>query len=126
MKKPFRLYRNLHKGNFSIQEYVKEKSGYRVSDRVSECILTNVQFIVYQSGRDKVLRERSKNVHAFVTAEEYNVAFKLSNDCKLREIYYNPYKYNSFVYKDNEEKLEGVKLEKVLMKNNKIYQIYEP
>ena len=126
MKKPFRLYRNLHKGNFSIQEYVKGKSGYRVSDRVSECILTNVQFIVYHSGRDKVLRERSKNVHAFVTAEEYNVAFKLSNDCKLREIYYNPYKYNSFVYKDNEEKLEGVKLEKVLMKNNKIYQIYEP
>ena len=45
------------------------------------------------------------------------------NTEELREIYYNPYKYNSFVYKDTEESLEGKSIDKVLLINNKVYKI---
>jgi hypothetical protein len=124
MKKPHRIYRNLHKNLFSIQDYIEEKKGYRVTDRVSMAVLNDVEFVVYQSGREKVLRERKKNVHAFVLADSYDVRVVGRLDTNsMREIYYNPYEYNSFVYKDTGESLNGKKLKKVLIINNKVYEL---
>jgi hypothetical protein len=124
MKKCFKIYRNLHKGNFSVQGYVIDKKGYRLVDRVSAAVLTNVTFKVSESGRKKVLRERRKNVHAFVVAEDYDVKILQKFDLsKLRELYYNPYKHESFVYKDTGESLSGKVLNKVLIINNKVYQL---
>jgi len=124
MKKCFKIYRNLHKGNFSVQGYVIDKKGYRLVDRVSAAVLTNVTFKVSESGRKKVLRERRKNVHAFVVAEDYDVKILQKFDLsKLRELYYNPYKHESFVYKDTGESLSGEVLNKVLIINNKVYQL---
>lgn len=123
MIKRFKIYRNLHKGNFSIQGYVKSKKGYRIVDRVSSAILEIVTFRVYESGRQRVLRERRKNVHAFVTPVSYDVKVMKNYDVsKLREIYYNPYKHETFVYKDTGEPVYGV-LSKVLLKNNKVYEL---
>lgn len=129
----FKIYRNLHKQTFSIQGYVQEKKGYRVIDRANTMLLTDVTFKVMETGRQKVLQEKRKNVHAFITPVKYEVlkqkmhleAFvKLLGGKKLvREIYYNPYKFDSFVYKDTEEKLNGKSLPLVLMMNNKVYEI---
>jgi ribosome maturation protein Sdo1 len=125
MIKRFRIYRNLHKGNFSIQGYVKHKKGYRVVDRVCSAILKNVTFRVYESGRQKVLEEQRKNVHAYVTPISYDVKVIKNYDVsKLREIYYNPYKHETFVYKDTGEMVCGV-IDKVLLKNNKVYELKE-
>lgn len=122
--KSYRIYRNLHKGNFSVQGYVKDKKGYRIVDRVSAAILTNVTFKVSESGRKKVIREQRKNVHAFVVAEDYDVKIlQIFDLSKLRELYYNPYKHDSFVYKDSGESLSGKVLNKVLIINNKVYQL---
>ena len=102
---------------------MQEKKGYRVVDRVSCAILKNVTFRVYQSGREKVLREQRKNVHAYVTPLSYDVKVMANHDTsKLREIYYNPYKHNSFIYKDTGEAIVG-EIEQVLIKNNKVYEL---
>jgi len=54
------VYRNLHNGLFSVWHQG------RVLAHVPEIHLKDVQFRVRESGRQKVLREKRKNVHAFV------------------------------------------------------------
>jgi len=119
--KSLRVYRNLHKGNFSIQSYVQEKSGYRVTDRVSSAIFEDCTFRVYESGRKKVLRDRSKNVHAYVEPKSYRHIKGDVDTTNLREIYYNPYEHESFVYRDTMKKV--VSISRILTYNNKLYDV---
>ena len=117
--KPFRVYRNLHKGNFSIQSYQQEKRGYRVTDRASIAVFENCSFKIYETGRQKVIREKKKGVHAYVEPKSYKHLDERMDVSKFREIYYNPYKHDSFVYKDTLEKVE--KVARVLAQDNKLY-----
>jgi hypothetical protein len=117
----FRIYRNLHKGNFSIQSYIKEKKGYRVTDRVSTAVFEKCSFTVSEPSRQKVIREGRKNVHAYINSESYRVVNSCIDVSKFREIYYNPYIYDSFIYKDDESKV--FKVENILTHNNKIYDV---
>ena len=117
--KSFRVYRNLHKGNFSIQSYIEEKKGYRVTDRASTVMLENCNFKVYETGRQKVIREKRKGVHAYVEPLSYIHLDERMEISKFREIYYNPYKHDSFVCKDTLEKVE--KVARVLAQDNKLY-----
>jgi hypothetical protein len=119
--KPFRVYRNLHRGNFSVQTYLQEKKGYRVTDRVSTAILEDCSFRVYETGRQKVIKEKRKNVHAYVEPKSYRVINGDIDVSKFREIYYNPYDFDSFVYKDNLKKAEKVK--SILTYDNKLYDV---
>ena len=110
------VYRNLHKNCWSVRD---NKTG-RVLTHVDEIHLKNADLIVRPAGREKVLREKRKNVHAFAKGEvaasiQYQVeGWKLTKDNYLvkkekvsaydaTQIVYNPYKYNSFVYADSEE-----------------------
>ena len=125
--KRFKIYRNLHRQSFSIQGYLKDKKGYRVVDRADCAILKNVLFKVMQTGRERVVKEKRKNVHAFVMPTYYQHLSKRASSKQsiegLREIYYNPYKYNSFVYKDTGESLDGKFIDTVLLIDNKVYEI---
>jgi hypothetical protein len=71
-----------------------------------QLVAASVTFKVSQKGRDRVLRERKKNVHAFVVADEIfpkSEPFDLTGcDLPMEQVKYNPYKYDSFV--DTEEK----------------------
>jgi len=62
-------------------------------------MLEDVSLVVSQAGRQRVLRTKQKNVHAFIRG-------KVKNDWTIdRELYYiryNPYRWNSFVL-DNEQ-----------------------
>ncbi len=119
--KRFRIYRNLHRNNFSIQSYLQERKGYRVTDRVSSAILNNCKFRIYESGRQKVINERRKNVHAYIEPESYKAINEEVDVSNFREIYYNPYKFDSFVYKDNLLKVDSV--ETILAYNNRLYDV---
>ncbi len=66
----------------------------RVIQHVDFCILRNVQFVVRQGGRNKVLQTRRKGVHAFVKGE---VVEDWADLPKMAFITYNPYLYSSFV-----------------------------
>lgn len=118
-KKTFKVYRNLHKGNFSIQSYKPEKKGYRVTDRCSTMLLVDCKLSVSQYGRNKVLEEKRKNVHAFVKPNSFMELSEQLNVENMREIYYNPYKFDSFVYKDTGVKVENVK--HIIAQDNKLY-----
>ena len=89
----FFIYRNLHHGQaFSIRERG------RVIERPTDFVAYNVRFKVGEAGRQRVLRERQKNVHAFVVAERYSIAAVIIDD--LMPVTYNPYEHDSFMCGD--------------------------
>jgi len=106
------VYFNLHKRMFSVRALEGENKG-RVVDHLPECAVRDAKFVVSEAGRQRVLREKCKNVHAYVRGElvedsqsdDYiKTVAKLANDAgTLRTVKYNPYMYNSFVEVDTEE-----------------------
>ena len=95
-----KVYWNLHKKVYSIQH------NGRVIEHTRQIVLDNVVFRVQKAGREKVLRERRKNVHAYVCGE----IGELGGKCGER-ISYNPYEGDKFVM--DQEPIE--KAEKVLL-----------
>ena len=82
------VYWNLHKLTFSIMQ------NQRVVAH-SNCVpLFDAQFKVSEKGRQRVLREKKKNVHAYVVGTWVS-EFVPRLPIKLAT--YNPYKYSSFV-----------------------------
>ena len=117
--KKIMLYYNLHKKTFSIiykglvvihADYVK---------------LKDVEFRVRQGGREKVVREKSKNVHSFVigTLIDYCTypCENLPSEPNSNIVTYNPYKYNSYVIKDTEEPIYGAGEVELINLRNKIF-----
>tara|TARA_Y100000004_G_scaffold183105_1_gene230551 strand:+ start:1320 stop:1637 length:318 start_codon:yes stop_codon:yes gene_type:complete len=80
-----------------------------VIDRTNDVFLTNPSFVVRQGGRKRVIEEGKKNVHAFAvgyrpskfTAEEWDVYY--TSGKTWRDVTYNPYKNDTFVWKDSGE-----------------------
>ena len=106
------VYFNLHKKLFSVRDY---KTG-RVIDHTNHVAIANPQFVVRQGGRKRVLRERKKNVHAFVRGyilpEDDEVCARnyFHTVWHGKEVTYNPYKYESFVVKDSEQPIDKAKM----------------
>jgi len=67
-RKGYRIYRNLHRRSYSIQAYVRGR-GWRVVAHSTDFVGGGLRFVVSEAGRQRVLRDRRKNVHAFVYAE---------------------------------------------------------
>jgi len=59
---PVDIYRNLHKNTWSI----RSRTTGRVIARADSVVVQNVKFVVQPAGRQRVLDEERKNVHAFV------------------------------------------------------------
>lgn len=91
------VYFNLHKKTFSVRS---AKSG-KVLLHTDEVHIENPEFVVRQSGRNRVLSEGRKNVHAFVRGDA--TFFRYTNRPMLDTLTYNPYRYASFVDKQTEE-----------------------
>lgn len=79
------VYWNLHKKKFSVRHKGK------VIDHVDRLFLCDVEFRVSQKGRQRVLREKVKNVHAYVCGTICDAV----EGCETRA-YYNPYKTKYF------------------------------
>lgn len=80
-----RVYRNLHTGLWSVKQGV-------VRFHTSEIVLTNAKFVVNETGRERVLREKKKNVHAYVIGYIYPPVPFIGE-----EVYYNPYTCSNFM-----------------------------
>ena len=111
------VYRNLRRNCLSLMQQ------QLVVGHAQAVILTDVEFRVRPSGRQKVLEQKQKNVHAFAVgklsvvsnqllAEELffaslrNGASPLTTEhCKLITVSYNPYRFGYFF---NVETLEPV------------------
>jgi hypothetical protein len=99
-----RVYKNLNKSRAmdSVVYSVKDKRSGLVIDYVERITLIDAKFIVSEAGRQRVLRERRKNVHAYIEG--------IPSDLGIGEetaiITYNPYKFTTFV---DAETLEPVR-----------------
>lgn len=58
-----RVYRNLNNGRMSLQ--AKIDKSWKVVGHVTDCVIADVKFKVQDSGRQRVIREKRKNVHAW-------------------------------------------------------------
>jgi hypothetical protein len=109
------VYYNLHKKCFSVRALNGPNKG-RVVAHLLEVSLRNCYFKVSQAGRNRVLKEKRKNVHAgvvgFMNEIEENNSFKV-------EVAYNPYKYSSFVIKSTEEPISTA--ESCFLSYRKVY-----
>ena len=96
----FEVYFNLHKHTFSVRS---SRSGRVIIH--TDCVhIKNPKFVVRQSGRNRVLREGKKNVHAFVRGEIRPFTdFDYENCPTLDVVTYNPYKYVGFVKMPDEK-----------------------
>jgi len=82
-----RVYFNLHKKCLSVQ--TKTEKGWRVAAHVNFLCLKQVAFKVSEAGRQMVLKQKKKNVHAFI---EGNVcAWGSIEELPSTEVTYNPY-----------------------------------
>lgn len=93
------VYRNLHKNTWSIRD-VSTGLVLGYSDTLT---LNNVTFTVSEKGRQRVLKEKVKNVHAGVVGDYVSSDIISLKGCL--EITYNPYLYDSFVNKATGDKV---------------------
>ena len=105
--KPVMIYKNLHNGLFSV------KQGGLVVAHIESVLLSSVSFKVNESGRIRVIREKKKNVHAYIVGYVLNVNSTPISLLK-RSITYNPYKNGYFYFKDDNSKA-------ILNSNNLVY-----
>tara|TARA_B100000676_G_scaffold170444_1_gene167589 strand:- start:524 stop:943 length:420 start_codon:yes stop_codon:yes gene_type:complete len=94
------VYKNLHKDCWSI----KQDGLVKAHSDGKPIHLYSVMMKVNTKGREKVLREKRKNVHAGISGyiAHPDPSFACWDDIsedELIEITYNPYKYSSFVDK---------------------------
>ena len=89
-----KLYFNLHKKCLSVKD---KRSGLIVA-HLENVLIVNAKFKVSKKGRQRVIREKRKNVHAFIEGE-----IRLNTDLCMESIkdmgvaYYNPYVTETFI-----------------------------
>ncbi len=97
------IYRNLHKKCFSVRQRGRVV-GHLMDDPTEHVLLKDVKFAVQPAGRRKVLREKRKNVHAFVRGDMVSLPSytHLGLNQFTNEVTYNPYHYSTFYFKESE------------------------
>ena len=92
ISKPIRVYRNLHKKVYSI------KQGNLVVAHSFRLCLRDFKTIVSKKGREKVLIDKRKNVHAFLEGyyETSGMGTTAARNDLQSIIQYNPYKHDYF------------------------------
>jgi len=115
------VYYNLHKHTFSVQ-----KNGIVVF-HADYLKLKDVEFRVRVGGKEKVRKEKSKNVHAFVIGVledfcEYPCE-ETPKEPVGEIITYNPYLYDSFVFRKTKEPVYNANEVVMINSKNKIFVI---
>lgn len=111
------IYRNLHNKMFSIR-CSKTKL---VLAHGTNFIVKNVKPVVNQNARKKVNREKMRIVHAYLEGEFHGEASEETfSEIIIDEIYYNPYKTESFMLRKTGDALESGN---IVAHGSRIYKI---
>ena len=117
------VYYNLHKHTFSV---TYDNKVIMHADYVK---LGDVEFRVRKGGKERVRLEMSKNVHAFVIGKLLDYCEYPCNSLPTpysdKVVTYNPYKYDSFVYKETEEPIYNAKEVDMINHKNKLFVVEE-
>jgi len=100
MSTKYYIYRNLHKkcASVRLKGLVVEHPDYLMA--------YDVEFKVSQKGRERVLREKQKNVHAYMVCPLYLTDDRYPALDATVEIRYNPYENDSFIRMDTKEPVQ--------------------
>ena len=115
------VYYNLHKHTFSV---TYDSKVIMYADYVK---LGDVEFRVRQGGKEKVRSEKSKNVHAFVIGKlldycEYPCD-EMPTPSSDNVVTYNPYKHDTFVFKNTEEPVYYVQEVDMINAKDKLFVV---
>lgn len=99
-----RIYFNLTRKVWSIQHHVPNK-GWRLLAHTSDAILRDAVAKVYESGRQRVIKEGKKYVHAYIEGELIGTRKESHSGRKLG---YNPYKNSTFIWKDDNSEAHNI------------------
>jgi hypothetical protein len=119
------VYFNLHKRCYSIKALEGENKG-RVIHHASRVMLAECGFKVSEAGRQRVLATKRKNVHAGVVGRlvghvPHTCAMpEIEIDDDATQVTYNPYKYTSFVVKDD-PRLQVIEAGRVLLNEHGMF-----
>lgn len=109
------IYFNLHRKCFSIKALEGANKGRVIAHR-NEALVFDATFKVSEAGRQRVIREQRKNVHAgvvgqWIGAEDGGDRFSIDAISRNGSaITYNPYKYSTFVHRFGEHPIEKARL----------------
>lgn len=104
------VFRNLNSGGYSVRS--REKSMYgEVVSKEQIVIVRDAEFVVHEEGRQRVLEEGVKNVHAVVRG----VVVSMDSWTRMEQkesvpIAYDPYKYEDFVHAETEHAIASADL----------------
>lgn len=108
-------YRNLNKPSyFSCRQRAGGLKG-KVSGYANILVIENPEFVVSEVSRQRILRERSKNVHAFVRGKFYSayegvLCESLPSD--FVEVSYSPYVSGSFYHIETRQPVQENELKR--------------
>ena len=89
--RPVHVYRNLHTNAMSVKQGT-------VKCHTENVVLYNAEFKVGKKGREKVLREKKKNVHAYIKGFVVDPRETDHLLCSIwGKAYYNPYKTDRWI-----------------------------
>lgn len=109
-----RVYWNLHKKLWSIQ--TKTPKGWRVTAHLKALALHDCSFSVSAAGRSRVLKERRKNVHAFIVGNlRQSTPVRLSAHPSGRSVNYSPLRAAHFFLDGNTDN-EVTRVQKTILR----------
>ena len=103
--KHIRVYYNFRKKTFSVQE--KVNGSWKVVEHTNEIFIRNATFKVSEAGRQRVLKDKRKNVHAFILGERF--PFIPKSFVYRDEVSYNPYTGPNFMVVSENKPLDYAK-----------------
>lgn len=105
---PFRIYRNLTKNCWSVQH--RTPKGWRVQAHQRALIAKDVDFVVYDSGRQRVLSTGHKNVHAYLVTSTLLTPDEAAAHQPVLDPWvpftYDPRVHTTFVIKDTNKPIQ--------------------
>lgn len=92
-----KVYFNLHNKKYSAVAMSGSDKG-RVLGHFDEVVLDKVSFVVSEAGRQRVIREKKKNVHAYAIGTLWKTYQTLMGQSRIvgSKLRYNPYKMSQF------------------------------
>jgi len=118
MTEQAKVYRNLNRKCWSVLG-----KDNRLLLHAEALVLEDCTFVVQEGGRQRVLREGRKNVHAYAKGNIAPMAVHQVYRPNLKRVLYNPYRADTFVWEHDKE--ETVSESKCVLLNNdgKMYAI---
>jgi len=109
-----RIYRNLNNGTMSVQGQVNKT--WKVVGHVTNAVVCDVAFKIQEGGRQRVIRDRRKNVHAW--GQGILMGQASDDHCPIA-LGYDPYEDGSFLDKETGLTIEKARI--LVVRNNLVY-----